>query len=173
MEANAAVVNNALHWYEGANNTIMVFDVVTEVFEEKVLPFEDYLKKLHYFEGYLSKKGDELRFCVVGRREPAMEMWVLEDYGRWSWCREFRVDLDWDLVEFPVVEPFVIASYHIVRVVGFHEDEVMLFWRHRGLFVYNLRLRRVERVWSKKLELPQECRPLYYDLYCGFAPLIL
>lgn len=173
VEANAAVSNNALHWYEGSSNLIVAFDMVSEEFDARALPFEDYLRKLHYFEGYLSTSRDELRFCVIGRREAAMEVWCLEEYGSWRWCKKFTVDLSWDLVEFPVIEPFVIASYHIVRVVGFDEDEVVLFWRHRGLFVYNLRVGRVERVWAKKLELSEDCRPLYYDLYCGFAPLIL
>ncbi|XP_057792119.1 uncharacterized protein LOC131008977 [Salvia miltiorrhiza] len=171
VDGSPAAANGALHWYTGV---ITVFDVMSEELTVKVLPFVDYLLKLVYFNGYLVTRGEEeeLCFCVVGRREAAVEVWVLEDYGKWRWCRKWKIDLSWDASKYPVMEPrCVTASYHVVRVVGFEKDEVVLFWRHRGLFVYNLNFRSVERVWMKKQEMSKDyCRQIYYDHYCGFAP---
>ncbi|KAH6819004.1 hypothetical protein C2S51_002607 [Perilla frutescens var. frutescens] len=165
VDGDAAIVNGALHWYV-SDEVVMVFDMISEEISLKLLPFKEQLRRLYHFNGFIRRKGEELCFCAVVYREPeAIHVWGLREYEKWRWSKKFVVDLM--EYEYPLMEPCLMLV-NIVSVVGFYKDEMVVFWRHRGLFLYNLESRSVQRIWNKNLGITPTRLP-YYDQYCGFA----
>ncbi|KAL7119870.1 hypothetical protein ACP275_02G087800 [Erythranthe tilingii] len=164
---NPAIVNNALHWDIGR---IMVFDMVTEEFSIKSLPF---------IEGYngscrmrhLLAIGDNLCFCYMGYEEPLMDIWVLGNYKKWTWVKRYTVNLDWDMKKYPMEKGFkfetLLEIMGYIRVIGIQNGELVLFWKHRGIFCYHLGFGTLEKINVKKSEMDNHTHD-NYDWLCGF-----
>ncbi|KAG8369028.1 hypothetical protein BUALT_Bualt15G0107600 [Buddleja alternifolia] len=125
-----AIVNGGLHWY--TSERIMIFDMFTEMFSVRPLPFEESYQGGSYMCDLLVER-DQLCCCNVGYQERAMEIWILKDYDNWSWTRKYIIDLDLDVIKYPMRIDFTGLS-----VLSIHNDELILFWRNIGLFSYHL-----------------------------------
>ncbi|KAI3445470.1 hypothetical protein Pfo_002135 [Paulownia fortunei] len=147
--SNSSIVNGVLHWYIGR---IMIFDIITEEFSIKPLPFEVCFRGEVFPMHKLLVKEDRLCFCHVGCDELVMDIWILDDYANWSWVRKYIVNLDWDMIKYPIEKDFLYVLNGI-RVVSIHKDELVLFWAYRGMFSYHLGLNEVEKIYFKKSEM--------------------
>ncbi|CAH9089918.1 unnamed protein product [Cuscuta epithymum] len=164
VDGNPAIVNQALHWHIGG---VMIFDMVSEELSLRRLPFEDYMAEKDYI-AFLLVKEERLCFCVVDSKRMGIDVWVLEDYGNWSsWTKKYIASLSWDVNVFRFTEPW--ATCHI-RIISIHKDELVLFWRYRGLFIYSLKAHTVRKI-SKKLNMHvgSYMYPRDYDNFLGFA----
>ncbi|KAL7154917.1 hypothetical protein ABFS83_03G036400 [Erythranthe nasuta] len=139
---NPAIVNNALHWL--TNDTITVFDVITEEFSTRSLPID---KRECRIPRLLVKDEDRLCLCYVNCEEPVMDIWILEDYAEWSWVKKYSINLDWDMSKYPVEESFDTRWELMdkIKVISIHNNELVLYWKHRGVFYYHLELNTLEK----------------------------
>ncbi|PIN25774.1 hypothetical protein CDL12_01486 [Handroanthus impetiginosus] len=148
-----AVLNGGLHWYIGTNR-IMVFDMINEEFCVKPLPFERCYEGQRHLMRDLMVQDDSLCFCHVDCQEGVMDLWILEDYEKWHWIKKYTVNLDWDVDKYPIKDdlPYGIVL-DLLSVVSIHKDELVLFWRTRGLFSYHLTFNTVEKIHLKRSEM--------------------
>ncbi|KAL9174802.1 hypothetical protein ABFS82_02G074800 [Erythranthe guttata] len=114
-------------------------------------------------------KDDQLCYCRVSSEEPLMDIWILEDYEKWTWVRKYVVNLNWDMNKFRMETSFVSLSCIMgdVRVISIRNNELVFIWKHRGLFSYHLKLNTVEKLHLRKSEMDGSISKCY-DLMCGF-----
>ncbi|KAL7135394.1 hypothetical protein ABFS83_11G092300 [Erythranthe nasuta] len=166
IDDRPAIANDALHWYISIVGEIMVFDVITEDFSTKPHPIVvDKGGGCHL--QHLSVKDNQLCFCYVGREDQSMEIWILEDYTNWSWTRKYVVDLNWDLNKYPSGANIMSADFFGgVRVICIQKNELVLFWKQRGMFSYRLDKNTVKRIRLRKSDMDWPMPD--YDWLCGF-----
>ncbi|PIN01111.1 hypothetical protein CDL12_26383 [Handroanthus impetiginosus] len=158
-----AIVNGRLHWYTGK---IMIFDMVSEEFYVKPIPLKTCGREMAYTLPDLLVKEDHLCLCHVSGYEQVMDIWILEDYDKWSWVRRYTVNLAWDVNKYPLKANAPCS--HFVTVVSIHKDELVLLWRYRGMFSYDLVSKSVERINLTKSEMDDyDCND--HNVYLSFA----
>ncbi|KAL7157622.1 hypothetical protein ABFS83_02G089500 [Erythranthe nasuta] len=165
--ANPAIVNNALHW--PVDRGIMVFDIISEEFSVKDLPCRGGFLA---FPEHLLVKDGQLCLCLVAINAPTMHIWILKDYVNWSWTRRL-VGLDWDLEMFPIrYFTNLRNSLCDIRVISIHDNKMVLFWKSRGMFCFDLDINKVWKLPLKKSRMDSHIdEPCYvheYDHLCGF-----
>ncbi|CAH9089920.1 unnamed protein product [Cuscuta epithymum] len=168
VDGNPAIVNQALHWHVGG---VMIFDMVSEELSLRHLPFEDYMAEKKY-TAFLLVKEDRLCFCRVEYERLAIDIWVLEDYGNWSsWTKKYIASLSWDVNVFPFTDQWstVNLTFPGIRIISIHKDQLVLFWRYRGLFIYSLKARRIRQICKKLNMHVSYIYPRDYDNFLGFA----
>ncbi|KAK6119187.1 hypothetical protein DH2020_047061 [Rehmannia glutinosa] len=169
FSCNPVITNGALHWYM---IDILIFDVISEEFCFKPLPFRECYPEGTYCLDNLLVDGDRLCCGYMRYPEPVMDIWVLEDYSNWSWIRKHTVNLDWDTIKYPlkmgclVVGPYILTH---VRLVSIHRDELVLFWNNRGMFSYHLGDNTIEKINFRKWDKMDDYYfGRFYGGKCGF-----
>ncbi|PIN25773.1 hypothetical protein CDL12_01485 [Handroanthus impetiginosus] len=158
-----AILNGGLHWYIGTNR-IMVFDMINEEFCVKPLPFERCYEGRDHLMRDLLVKDDSLCFCHVGCQEGVMDIWILEDYTNWCWIKKYIVNLDWDIDKYPIKDDLPYdTTLDMLSVISIHKDELVIFWRFRGMFSYHLVFNSVEKIHLKKSEMDDYSYSRYFD----------
>ncbi|KAL8038219.1 hypothetical protein ABFX02_11G091000 [Erythranthe guttata] len=162
IDDRPAIANDALHWCISMVGEIMVFNMVTEDFSTKPCPVVVDKGGCHL--QHLSVKDNQLCFCSVDREDQSMDIWILENYTKWSWVRKYVVHLDWDLNKYAPGEDFLTADFFSgVKVICIQKNELVLFWVHRGIFSYRLDKNTVKRIRLRKSHIMRD-----YDWLCGF-----
>ncbi|PIN01112.1 hypothetical protein CDL12_26384 [Handroanthus impetiginosus] len=145
---------------------IMIFDMFSEEFSVRPIPLKTCSGEMAYTLPDLSVKEDHLCLCHVSGYEQVRDIWILEDYDKWSWVRKYTVNLAWDTNKYPLKANARFS--HFVTVVSIHKDELVLFWRYRGMFSYDLVSKSIERINLKKSEM-DDYDNYSYDEYLSFS----
>ncbi|KAL7157565.1 hypothetical protein ABFS83_02G085600 [Erythranthe nasuta] len=166
VNGNPAIVNDALHWDIGA---IMVFDMISEGFTLRSAPFKE-TKGRKYVTRHLSANENRLCYCHLGCEEPVMDVWIMEDYEKWSWVKKYVVDLDFDMNMYPMDNDFRFTTLSeimgYVTIVGTHNNELVLFWKRRGMFSCRLGFNTVKKIPLRKSEMDWHMHE--FNWLCGF-----
>ncbi|CAH9089976.1 unnamed protein product [Cuscuta epithymum] len=170
VNGNPAIVNQALHWHIGG---VMIFDMVSEELSLRRLPFEEYMAQKDYYMTFLLVKEERLCFCLVEYERMSIDIWVLEDYGNWSsWTKKYIASLSWDVNVLPFTQSRATVSrtFSYIRIISIHENELVLFWRYRGLFIYSPKTHTIRQI-CKRLNMHDSpyMHQSDYDCFLGFV----
>ncbi|XP_021860020.2 F-box/kelch-repeat protein At3g06240-like [Spinacia oleracea] len=123
--------------------SIMILDLKTKIFQVLPHPGPSCAYSFYRFDYYEEKRlHDQIRLLEMDRRlslvnvlQDIVEMWVLEDVGKWMWVKKYVVNLD---------QRFNYNAFGGHPVVGVESGNLLINWPDRGLFWCNLWLNRFQ-----------------------------
>ncbi|KAM7478540.1 hypothetical protein LguiA_026753 [Lonicera macranthoides] len=160
LKASApATVNGSIHWmirhdYRNVNNinhcvnAIMVFSTDSETFRVMPHPGNECGSSKHHRKNILLLVMKE-SLCLCHLYGKLVDIWVLEEYENWVWVSRYRVDLDCDVRRYPHTGPDDFGNMKM-KILGIQNSEMLVVWDSSGLFWYNLEMKRVRKVVTKK-----------------------
>ncbi|XP_060194855.1 putative F-box/kelch-repeat protein At1g12870 [Lycium barbarum] len=146
--SSSTVVNGALHWiiyadlekkgltYSCQNNGIIVFTMDKEELSVKPHPGSVCNTVKEHKMMTLFVKENHLSFCHLLFPEPAVDIWILEDYEMWAWNKRYKVKIPFG---FPYGGEVPIDMYQKIKLFYNQDGELLLYFLNSGcLYFYNL-----------------------------------
>lgn len=153
----ATSAHGALHWINNAqtrkndhdmplcSHGILVFDISREEFCTMSHPGKECRSIRSHYRMQLLEMKQHLAFCQVDAYNKCLDIWVLEDYIKRVWVRSYIINLDWNLYLYPFGNSFALTRYDIKPLI-IHNNELLLAWKSRGIFWYNLRNKKIRKM---------------------------
>ncbi|XVF41898.1 hypothetical protein PTKIN_Ptkin01aG0317400 [Pterospermum kingtungense] len=145
-DSNPALVNGSVHWKieprraEEADEYIMSFNLETEKFW--ILPPSTCVKAdPHSF--YLVELKEKLWVNhLEDVRLQVMDMWVLKDYDKFTWVKEYSIDFN--IVDLSILDKNIRRDggfhyYKTTEVLNIRDEELLIMMSAKAQVYYNLR----------------------------------